>query len=781
MIIYRGTYTDQAADPVTNELTAQVKRLDITDTESNPYDIQYFGTPVGPNTLFTFVFNPLPATATSTAIVWSDDAGVTWNTVAGTIANPQTITLPTGPAYIFQFIVYFSAGGPITWNSEDTIITLEMTDDPVRVIVIDNSEDKFTPIRAKQLAIQIFSSNDISINTFADGGDNRFKAEWYIEDVLHFVGWLSLGDLRQEFLPDPNIINLTAVDGLGFLSDIPLTDRDGMVPQNEQLLLDFLLWALYQTGHQLNLKMCFNIREETVSNLNDDDDGLGHFMRSQFVDTKTFEDNVGTCINCYDVITRILGNECFLSQHLGEWVIMRVDEMEHGLASNTFYKWRFDGEFIEKTTELFSQSVGIGSEHSWMDERQEVSIERLNKEVQLDYKYDLPQEIICNIDFERGDFVADLADVTEDAGEPGEITYQVKSYDLDCWEKNRENFPTSGLISATVPINIIRYFVNDYERRRFVVIPHAAVSSNLIRSSNIPVNKGDKITVAMSRRLSADVSGSGFYRDNGMQVRLYGIDGTFWTLQGETSIGDTLLWVESDSDFLTNNKYLWFEGDISRDMTESESLYGSTESPAIPVEGYIQILAHQSHQSGWNRDTYILSVSVELSAFINGGYKKYTGQRQIARQDVATRNIRKDVVYISDSPHPAFKGALKKFNGTGYQLSGRFYNAAQEPDGPVFLKPFGEIQVYDVWNQYNRNMSRFEGTVDHDIPPPSMINRYLVTDTHPNADNRLFLLLHYDYDSHLCEWQAFFMEVSNSVINKQYLGHDFKYLTNTNE
>ena len=121
--------------------------------------------------------------------------------------------------------------------------------------------------------------------------------------------------------------------------------------------------------------------------------------------------------------------------------------------------------------------------------------------------------------------------------------------------------------------------MNDYEKERYVVIPYAAVSSNLILSSNIYVNEKDKFSIGMSRRLSSDVSGSGFYRDNGMQVRLIGDDGTYWTLQGETSAGDTLEWVQSDSDFLTNNKYFWFEGDVDRDMTEPESLYGVRNLP----------------------------------------------------------------------------------------------------------------------------------------------------------------------------------------------------------
>ena len=760
MTIYRGIYTDTETNAA-NENIQAVKRLDIIDTAGNPYNIVVTSEVVGPNITFTFTFDTLPANATGTSIGYSSDGGINWLSNTGGVVSPRTLTVPFS-AYLLTFTIQTPTGN-IYWSNEDTIVPLEMTDDPVRDIVIDNDEDKFTTIRSRQFGINIYSSNTISINTFSIGADDRFKVNYYIDDVLNFTGFLSMGDISQEFMPDPNVISMIAVDGLGFLNDIPLTNFDGDTPQNENAIIDYLLWALSKTGLQLNLRACFNIREVTAQDLNNDATGIGHFYKWCYLDAKTFEDEVGTCINCYDVISYILGEEAFIFQYLGEWRIQRVDEMEHGLLVGTWFQWNYQGNFLGKYNETHEGSIGIDDSYSWMNDDCLMTNDRLVKESRLTYRYELPEEIPCNIDFERGDAI-------DDSGSE-------RTFELDCWEKKRENYPTSGLIPATVSIYVQRIYVNDYEKERYVVIPYAAVSSNLILSSNIYVNEKDKFSIGMSRRLSSDVSGSGFYRDNGMQVRLIGDDGTYWTLQGETSAGDTLEWVQSDSDFLTNNKYFWFEGDVDRDMTEPESLYGSTESPPIPVAGYIQLLAHQTHQASWNRDTYIDSVSFTYIPYINGSYQVYTGQQHIVAQTENTRNIRDKEVKISDSPARLYKGALLIADSPNYVLAGLFYNAATEPDGPVYPKPYGEIQAFDVWNQYNRTMVKFDGTVDKSNPAPTMVNKWFMTDPHPNSNNRIFLLLHYEYDTHLCEWTGVFIEVSNSIINKQYTGNSFKYLT----
>lgn len=759
MKIYRGEYKDIETD--LNNANIQVtKRIDIIDGNSNPYNIAYTSQVIGPNIEFTFTFDPLPAAATSTAIGYSSDGGLTWASNTGGVISPRVLTLPFA-AYIFTFTIHLPSGN-IIYNFEDEIVPLEMTDNPVRDIVIDNDEDKFTPIRSRQLEINIYSSNTVKINSFSQGGDNSYKVNYYVDSVLNFTGFLSLGDLQSEFLPDPNVISLVAVDGLGFLKDIPLTDFNGDTPVTENPILDYLLIALSKTGLELNLSATFNIREVTALSLDGDATGAGHFFKFCYLDAKTFEDEPGTCINCFDVITQILGEEAMLCQHLGEWRIIRIDEIEHGVATQTVYQWNWQGNFLGKFTETHEKNVGVGEAYSWMNDDAIVSLERLIKESRLFADYVTPKEIPCNDDFSRGTIVSD--------------TPTKKIYDLECWDKLFRDGTGEHTSAATIQLHVD--FIDNYEVNRYVKFFDNGVF-NYIKSDKIWVNQNDKFSLNVSRRMETDHSPGGV--DPAVQIFLYGNDGTFWTHHGKDpgAAPDSGLayWEQCDSLFQTNQHFHVFAPEDDFDDTKNIDLY-SDEGAAIPVAGYLQILVYTSALWGATEDVFIQKVTFELLEYINGSYGKYTGHEHVVAQTEDTRNVREKQVFIFDSPHRQFKGALLVYDSVNvrFPLAGLFYNAAQEPAGPVNEKRYGEIQAFDVWNQYNRNMVKFDGTIDHSNPVPDLISKYFLTDSNENTADRIFLLLHYELDTHLCEWEAFFMEVSK-FDSKVYEGHSFKYIT----
>src|SRR5687768_154822 len=84
-------------------------------------------------------------------------------------------------------------------------IEMEMAGDPLRRITIDNDEDKFTPIRSTHFEIRVHTDDQVNINTFAAGEDNRWKVIIYLNSTIIFYGFLVLDDLEQDFMPDPNV------------------------------------------------------------------------------------------------------------------------------------------------------------------------------------------------------------------------------------------------------------------------------------------------------------------------------------------------------------------------------------------------------------------------------------------------------------------------------------------------------------------------------------------------------------------------------------------------
>lgn len=760
MTIYRGEYTDIEMDDSGNNLQA-VKRIDIIDTESNPYNVVLTEEVGVTDTVYTFTFLPLPATATGTVIEYTSDGGLNWFQDFGGTTSPRTITLPNN-TYFFSFTIQIP-GGYIYWTNESSIIPLEMADSPCNDIVIDNAEDKFTAIRARQLNINIHTSNTINLETFASGGDNRFKVNWYIDDVLNFTGFLSLSDLSVDLQPNPNVLSLVALDGLGYLSNIPLTDYNEEVPQNEQKILDLILWALAKTGLTLNLRVIYNIREITASTLNDDTNGQGHFFWHEYVDAKTFEENVGELTNCYDVITKLLGNSAVLFQYLGEWRIVRIDEMNFVYDAQTAYCWDWFGQFIEKTTETNIASVGVGEEYSFMNDDARKLAERLFKESRLNFKFTLPQEIPCNVDFDRGDLIE-------------EISPTESHFEIECWELKTGVPPFSAN-------NNEAYIVKKYDSNGFQTEDYAEItydtyvggSGSFLQNAGIPVEAEGKFKWGYDFKWTDNyTTGSGTINVNMCSVRLDADDGTVYFLDEDGK------WYLSNSTWSVNYKI--FGNSWDRDAID-ERIWRSFDNPVdysdpLPKAGRLYVMLHWENTEeleGIYLD--IQNFSVNYMAYYNGSYKEYTGQQHIVAQTAATRNIRDEEIFIDNAPSRLFKGALQIYNGTDYELAGLFYDAARNPDGTTEGMKFGQLIGFDVWNQVNRNFTKVEGTVDHSLPAPSLLNKYRLTDSDASTDNRLFVLLHYDYDSYLCEWQAFFFEVANSLNAKSFDGYSFKYLT----
>lgn len=118
-----------------------------------------------------------------------------------------------------------------------------------------------------------------------------------------------------------------------------------------------------------------------------------------------------------------------------------------------------------------------------------------------------------------------------------------------------------------------------------------------------------------------------------------------------------------------------------------------------------------------------------------------------------------------------------------YVKSELFYNATVLPDGPfedAQSKPYGEMVAFDIWNQYNRVMRKFEGTVDglnSNDQVPHLIQKYVLTDPNANTGSRAFMVLHFTQDIHMCSMDIFLHEVHNPDNGKSYTGHSFKYLT----
>lgn len=761
-------------------------------------------------------------------------------------------TLPAGDyLYLLSFIVPVPGDNEQFVLNElaEQYEELTPTGHPLDIYVVNNDVNKFQQVKAKQAVLRFLSTATINLNSFRTGAkwDSRFYAEVFKNSRAVLKGFPILDDVGEPFLDKRNEVNITITDRLGTLKERELKDLDGTVPNNEKRLAAIVAMALRKTGMNLPVNIVSNLREEHcyksvhvdfVAGINeiqvvyDNADGFfvaghvykfsgsaandgnytavtvttplsfltvltvagpltaevdaicvieditnsGNWFDKMYQDMKTYEsDEVGTRIDCYAVLERLLGFHGFITQEKGEWWIINMDERD----VQPFYVTRFDseGNFVEdQAAQVFEKTFGRTQALKFIDKAAGVRLARALEFIKLTYNYEYFKEIICNINFERG-----ALQTTISADE--------KRYAVDCWTLKRGIGP-----SATTPncsTYIRRLFNDGYETERYLVITSPASNAapiNYQESESFHITQKDKFDFSFDYKWSGNPGTSSSISINIATIRLEGDDGTHWTLDSDGK------WYQSNTDWTTFFKALQAEWEVGdEDETEFRSI--SVEAKAAPVTGKIYIMLYAMNQLGSSIDNYDVhynNLSLDYKPFINGSYRQFSGQyNKVTVKTDADKyfNNLDEQIYLSDSPRKTFKGALLRYNGTNYELAGKFYNAAvfhTSPPPAEYFHKWSYIQAFSVWNQRNKiqgiiNFSALglsgnaTDAQDRD-DTPGLIHNYLVATASPHSTNKKFALVSYRMDCRTCKWSGVLMEVLDMVNGKVYLDtHEFKF------
>jgi len=445
-------------------------------------------------------------------------------------------------------------------------VTLEMADAPIVLQTVDNSEDKFTPIKSKSCNLRVFTDDTVNAMTFAGGGDTQYKVEVAVnsESDVIFTGWLSLSDLGQTFQPDPNVLQLIATDGIAFLRDIQLSDDDDRFLTNNHPLINYISWALKKTGLELEIWIQMNLLEEDAIY----DSPLYHFYSTVYLNAQTFEQEVGQLQDCYNVLEKILGEFCILSQQKNVWYIKSVDEANY--SSFRICKFDADGIPIEYITETFTKSIGSLDDIAFMNDDARLSLLRPFKSVQQDFNYEYPVEIIPNLGFERGALVDETNPLD-------------KVYKFDNWTIIQGVPGFYAAPSSTSTIHRI-FDANDTEIERYVVLTPKTGQSyslnlvNYARSEAFYIQEKDKFTVSVDWRLPNNIGPGGNGNCDLMKAVLYGDDGSWWLL-GVPTVGSTEYTWYDTSNWTTNTGKAAISVDFDIDLTEWQNVTWDGQMP----------------------------------------------------------------------------------------------------------------------------------------------------------------------------------------------------------
>lgn len=852
-MIYRLQYNTAPVDRDDRgiNIASKLITVDIIDAINAAVDgIQYT---IAPSTTagfndFTFVSGVRPAGASTVKLYYSTDNGGSWTlftTISVDVATPTTFTIADG---IYKIEVdYGSSVNTFILGGTD-IIPLQGSGTPFVVKTINNDEDKFLPIAAKQATIRFLSDrpNGISTTTFSDAPENKWLVRAYTPEGMIFTGYLVLADMSMPFLPDPQEVVLTATDGLPLLKDITLTEDDGSALVGKYRIAELVAICLKKTQLNLEIVVINNLRpgaaqfsfEVSFSSVEDAfvtananaryfyigqqltitgtssnngtatvtdvavgvvtivaldinttleenvtatfQDGItGHFYDKVYLDAKTFEASIGVSENCYTALEKILGQQARIFQHNNQWWIINLDEYD----SNPLYKALFDANGVLDsylTADSDTFPIGITEDICHANRNTILRSERPKGLDRLIYNYRNPAEIVCNIDFSRG-AVTTAPDLTAPTSEG--------QYTPECWTLHRYS---GG--SPTSTMYIKKVFEYGYQKEGYLVITPASSSSETTwaQCQPIPVVKKDKANVSVTYSAQSDFgSGEGLVEYDIVFIWIVDANGEYW------------YWTDLDMGGSDKGYYSWegpFASEQNRPVSESWVLdeVDETEPRTLtvnvgpfPIDGDLYLGLPQFNQTGSSFDNSVTiqyNLSFDLVQYINGSYNIYSGQSNTVIRNPNTGYTVKheQEVFLADSPRPTFKGALFFLAGSVYKLLSLFYRghvvANGNPASASDIHPFGKIQAYNVWNQlkqaYRIFPSTLYGLLTADDTWPDLWQKYVLTDSEDNTDNRYFVLISFEQNWKSMIWTGTFVEVYRTDIGHEYGDtFEFKYIT----
>lgn len=499
----------------------------------------------------------------------------------------------------------------------------------------------------------------------------------------------------------------------------------------------------------------------------------GHFYDKAYLDAKTFEAEIGVSVNCYEAIERILRDDCTLFQYKGEWWIICVDEYDN----NGLYRARFntDGDLTQEP-DLIDMNFSIGFNESvlFANANQIVRCDRPHKFVKEKFDYNNPLEIVCNIDFSRGESTTPVEPSNGD---------QSIDYSLECWEFLREGNPATIANLDQPPSSgslgvLTKRYEFAYEKERYLRTKSASGFRHYFKAQELPVLAGDKLEVGVGFRLSTSETVTNI---NMVNVMLIGDDGNYyiWDYDEPTDTSEWVQHVATDAWFNESFRVDW-SGQLTTDWKNVNAT-----SLECPVSGLIIIRLVNNVTSSW--ELWFSGLTVTYIPKINGSFQRYTGHTNtVTRAEMGYAAKKENTVHVGDAPRPIIKGAIF------FELSGKYYIAqifypsshygiTGNPQ-PQMTRPYGWHQVFAIWNQYKSPYTIITGDV-WGVPAewPDLVHVFLLTDPSGLVSDRFFMLISFSQDWKTGIWRGTFVEVYNTVDGKDYsTPFEFKYIRDGN-
>ena len=659
---YRIDYKDE------QEQLFMIKIHDMKYTwESGPFEFVFSIVNNGNGTqTVTFTYLPIPFGVNSALYIgYSAPDANAWTDVEVAFASPQSIVIPVGD-YDLRVVYYFEVpGDPEIWLFPLAgSIKLDAADDAYEQSVVNNDEDKFSPIRAQQAVIRFISNSNYNLNLFL--GDDVYDDRFYVTVEVNepgryvFKGFITLDDIEELFLSGRNVVQLVATDKLGSIKEKALVKPDGSNPTGDNRIIDYITWALAGTGMNLPVNVVWNIKDDKSfyrNNVEFRTVGPGIQLAAPdpfFIVGHTIR-ITGSVNNDGDyTITGFAGGGFFvvltgaLINEFADVTIVDITGGDHFFNRIFLDAKTFEKEIGSSVDGYKAISIIISNYASLTQEKGEwwiKSVDDFDNIAKYNNKYDengafVSETIIVHektikenlpVWFsQRGTRVGGsrpikFAKLTYKFETPkelpcnpdfvrGELIATIsdtdKHYAVECWTMKRGTPAVPGVPGNSAYIR--RLFNTDgYETDRYVVItPEARVSWSstdftYLESEGIEMDVKDKFTVSCDFKLPNTITGFSDYYPL-LRCIMKGDDGSYWILGNEDFFPDEF----GQTDFKWYNTGNWTINtaaglqplNFTATSDEREWRTISWESPELPIGGKLYLWLHEFNSTNQAAD-----------------------------------------------------------------------------------------------------------------------------------------------------------------------------------
>jgi hypothetical protein len=370
----------------------------------------------------------------------------------------------------------------------------------------------------------------------------------------------------------------------------------------------------------------------------------GRTLEDVQIDPQTWLNNQ-SYEDCWQIIEDVLGRfRACLFQANGYWVILRPDEIREWNGQIVGFEYDADFVYVDAVTMPAPITIGTGSD---IEAGLLSSIQRPLKFVREEFKYEFPQNTLCN---------GDLSQLGNYRTSYSSGANTITEYDLPCWEQGFEwTTGGNGYIGSSA-LRFIRVTTNvvGQEIDRVLVIKgnEGFDAYACAQSSPIEVRQGDRIEYSFEYKTNVSQAGPG---NNYFRINIL-------TTVSPTPRSPNNKYLNSIGRW-NSIPYLGSDGLLLRNLipqggNTNETQNISVNSDSIPVDGLLYLkLAQCVVGNSSSKETQYKNFSFNITRSI-AGVQNVIGHTHTQTQEPEIKNNNDITIKIDDAPSSNIRGAM---------------------------------------------------------------------------------------------------------------------------